>query len=206
MSERFNSVEDVADQLQVDKQTVRRWIKEGRLAAVKPGLEWRIRQSDLDVFLEARSYPKGDAPPSLQPTFSDMLREGEARRITESLIYPWVVLLEADAAHLTEIAHAGKVDRGAYEKLSADRRTILKGLDALGKSLEELETDQGNRGMRRVYSDLQGAVAEWVDAWLKAKDAYLGSLADSELARARRALAEEEEEIEHTTGKWRAAS
>jgi excisionase family DNA binding protein len=62
MSERFNSVEDVAEQLQVDKQTVRRWIKEGRLAAVKPGLEWRIRQSDLDEFLEARSYPKVPAP------------------------------------------------------------------------------------------------------------------------------------------------
>jgi excisionase family DNA binding protein len=66
--ERLLSLEDVADRLQVSDQSVRRWIKAGKLAAYKPGLEWRIRPSDLEDFLETRSYPKVQAPlPSGDP-------------------------------------------------------------------------------------------------------------------------------------------
>jgi|GEM_PF-818496 len=59
--ERLLSLEDVADRLQVSDQSVRRWIKAGRLAAYKPGLEWRIKPSDLEDFLEGRSFPKVQA-------------------------------------------------------------------------------------------------------------------------------------------------
>jgi excisionase family DNA binding protein len=52
--ERFLSLEDVAERLQVSDRTVRRWVKDGKLAAYKPGREWRIRPSDLEDFLEAR--------------------------------------------------------------------------------------------------------------------------------------------------------
>jgi excisionase family DNA binding protein len=60
--ERLLSLEDVAARLQVSDQSVRRWIKAGKLAAYKPGLEWRIKPSDLEEFLENRSYPKVQAP------------------------------------------------------------------------------------------------------------------------------------------------
>ncbi len=60
-AERLLSLEDVADRLQVSDQSVRRWIKAGRLAAYKPGLEWRIKPSDLEDFLETRSFPKVQA-------------------------------------------------------------------------------------------------------------------------------------------------
>jgi excisionase family DNA binding protein len=60
--ERLLSLEDVANRLQVSDQSVRRWIKAGKLTAYKPGLEWRIRPSDLEDFLQARSYPKVQAP------------------------------------------------------------------------------------------------------------------------------------------------
>jgi excisionase family DNA binding protein len=52
--ERFLSLEDVAERLQVSDRTVRRWVKDGKLAAYKPGREWRIRPSDLEEFLESR--------------------------------------------------------------------------------------------------------------------------------------------------------
>jgi len=106
-----------------------------------------------------------------------------------------VVLLEEDAAYLGKIAHSKKVDRGAYEKLSADRRTFLKALDAFGDTLESLGidwTDQRNRVARRAYNALQSAFDEWVDARLAASSVYFDSLAGSELARARRAHTEEE--------------
>ncbi len=52
--DRFLSLEDVAKRLQVSDRTVRRWVKDGKLAAYKPGREWRIRPSDLEDFLESR--------------------------------------------------------------------------------------------------------------------------------------------------------
>ena len=52
--ERFLSLEDVAERLQVSDRTVRRWVKDGKLAAYKPGREWRIRPSDFEEFLETR--------------------------------------------------------------------------------------------------------------------------------------------------------
>jgi excisionase family DNA binding protein len=52
--ERFLTVEEIAGRLQVSDQTVRRWVKSGKLAAFKPGKELRIRPRDLEEFLEAR--------------------------------------------------------------------------------------------------------------------------------------------------------
>jgi excisionase family DNA binding protein len=52
--DRFLSLEDVAERLQVSDRTVRRWVKDGKLDAYKPGREWRIRPSDLEDFLESR--------------------------------------------------------------------------------------------------------------------------------------------------------
>jgi excisionase family DNA binding protein len=60
--EQFLSLDDVAHRLQVSDQTVRRWVKTGKLAAYKPGLEYRIREADLEGFLRAREVrPKAAA-------------------------------------------------------------------------------------------------------------------------------------------------
>ena len=75
--ERFYSVGEVAGLLHVDRQTVRRWIHSGRLPAIKPGLEYRVAQSDLDELLRTRSSKKAQAP-SLQTSPSETLGEAEA--------------------------------------------------------------------------------------------------------------------------------
>jgi excisionase family DNA binding protein len=100
--ERLLSLEDVADRLQVSNQSVRRWIKAGKLAAYKPGLEWRIRPSDLEEFLETHSFPKVQAP----------LSSADQRRPTDSEISAlsrWLTHLEQrlSEGNLTreEIAH-----------------------------------------------------------------------------------------------------
>jgi excisionase family DNA binding protein len=51
---RFEGVEEVAERLLVDPQTVRRWIKSGKLKAYKPGREFRIKSTDLEAFLKTR--------------------------------------------------------------------------------------------------------------------------------------------------------
>jgi excisionase family DNA binding protein len=60
--ERYYTVEEICERLQVSDQTVRRWIKRGKLTAYKPGKEFRIRSGDLEEFLEARRVrPEGTA-------------------------------------------------------------------------------------------------------------------------------------------------
>jgi excisionase family DNA binding protein len=49
------TLEQVADRLQVSVQTVRRLIKEGRLKAVRVGVQLRVTQEALDEFLKQTS-------------------------------------------------------------------------------------------------------------------------------------------------------
>lgn len=59
--DRWLTVADVAGTLSVSDKTVRRWIKNGQLAALDLGGRksgYRIRQSDLDAFILRRYRPR----------------------------------------------------------------------------------------------------------------------------------------------------
>lgn len=47
------TVEQVAAYLQLNKLTVYRYIREGRIPAARLGKSYRVRKSDLDAFLES---------------------------------------------------------------------------------------------------------------------------------------------------------
>ncbi len=55
MSEKFYSVESIAQILGIHPKTVRRYITEGKLRAAKVGKQYRVTGHDLSVFVEARS-------------------------------------------------------------------------------------------------------------------------------------------------------
>jgi excisionase family DNA binding protein len=48
------TTENVAELLQVDVETVRRYIRKGKLRAIKLGREYRVRRDDFEEFLEER--------------------------------------------------------------------------------------------------------------------------------------------------------
>jgi excisionase family DNA binding protein len=50
---KFLTVPEVAEALQVSQRTVFRWMSEGWLPAIRVGKVTRIRQSDLEAFLQA---------------------------------------------------------------------------------------------------------------------------------------------------------
>jgi excisionase family DNA binding protein len=52
MSTEWLSVEKIAEELDVPLNTVRAWIREGKLTAYKPGREYRVKREDLNKFLE----------------------------------------------------------------------------------------------------------------------------------------------------------
>ncbi len=52
---RFLTIKEVADLLNYDERTIRRWISSGALEAHRPGRQWRIARDALDVFLAIHS-------------------------------------------------------------------------------------------------------------------------------------------------------
>jgi excisionase family DNA binding protein len=54
MQEKVYTTEEVAQQLRVDARTVRKWIRNGELAAIDVGGEYRIRESSLQEFIRKR--------------------------------------------------------------------------------------------------------------------------------------------------------
>jgi excisionase family DNA binding protein len=50
--EQLYTVEQAAEKLQVQPRTVRDWLKAGKLGGLITGRFWRIRESDLQTFLQ----------------------------------------------------------------------------------------------------------------------------------------------------------
>lgn len=53
--ESYKTIEQVAELLNVSYQTVRDMIVSGKLKAFKAGRQWRIKESELDRYIESRS-------------------------------------------------------------------------------------------------------------------------------------------------------
>lgn len=54
MPDEMLSVEDVANELKVNPETVRVWIRSGELVALSIGRGYRISRTDLDDFIRRR--------------------------------------------------------------------------------------------------------------------------------------------------------
>ncbi len=65
--ESFLTVAEVAEVLKLNQQTVRNWIDQGSLPAVRVGRRVRIKRSDFDRILE-ESYSGRPAPGPTAPT------------------------------------------------------------------------------------------------------------------------------------------
>jgi excisionase family DNA binding protein len=52
--DRYQTVRELSERLEVAEATVRQWIKSGELRAIDIGRGWRIADADLERFLKAR--------------------------------------------------------------------------------------------------------------------------------------------------------
>lgn len=66
LSAPFMTIQEVADLLKVSNATVRSWIKNGELRAVKLEREFRIAKVDLQSFIESRVTIDITKTPSLK--------------------------------------------------------------------------------------------------------------------------------------------
>jgi excisionase family DNA binding protein len=134
VSDAFLTVFDVAELLQLNPQTVRNWIDQGSLAAIRVGQRRvRIRQSDLDRFLDAGTTsgtPSGAATRRSSPG-ETLTKRGVANRADRSGVDPADYAELADALARTFDA-AGDEDRAALEQtLRALSRSAERLADAL---------------------------------------------------------------------------
>jgi len=58
MPEKQLTVEEVAEELRVHRETVRQWIRGGELDAFDTGRGYRISRKDLDDFIQGRKTGK----------------------------------------------------------------------------------------------------------------------------------------------------
>jgi excisionase family DNA binding protein len=54
-SDEWFSVEEVAQKLKMDDETIRKWIRRKLLKAYKFGRDYRIRREDFDQFIKERA-------------------------------------------------------------------------------------------------------------------------------------------------------
>lgn len=76
VSDKLLTTEQVAQLLQVHPFTVLKYIKTGKLQALKLGRVWRIRESDVERFLEERSMASKESTP----------KSPEPKKIIEDII------------------------------------------------------------------------------------------------------------------------
>ena len=53
MPDDFLTVADVAGRLQLNEWTIREWLKSGKIKGAKFGDTWRIKESDLQEFIDS---------------------------------------------------------------------------------------------------------------------------------------------------------
>jgi len=60
LSKPMLTVHEVADLLKMRESTVRAWIRDGELRAIKMGRDWRVAVKDLETFLEDHANRPAD--------------------------------------------------------------------------------------------------------------------------------------------------
>jgi excisionase family DNA binding protein len=64
-SDRLLTVHEAAKRLRLNPETIRRWLRDGRLRGVWLGSDkagWRISEQDLDAFIVARTTQRKGSP------------------------------------------------------------------------------------------------------------------------------------------------
>lgn len=89
--ERLLTPEETAERLAVSPKSIRKWLRQGKLRGIKIGRLWRIRECDLESFLDPVLRVLESAPEEEEPlTEEDREAIAEAERaIEQGKSKPW---------------------------------------------------------------------------------------------------------------------
>jgi excisionase family DNA binding protein len=142
MQEAYYTVEQIAQMLQMHPKTVQRYIREGRLRAVKVGKGWRVNGHDLSVFTESVPAQDGETPTAVVSCVADIFASSQAEAIR--------IMNTLSAGLTSKPAHMGKSsmhtqyipeEQKLRVTLYGGARTVAILLDAIAMLTEEPEEE-----------------------------------------------------------------
>lgn len=140
MSKEFYTIDKVAEILGMHHKTIRKFISEGQLKAVKVGKQWRISGHDLSVFmerderLEAETHPlEGDQEIS---ELDVSVNDGEGLAFTTKI-------------NVSSVIDINEVDKDSYFRISNTLIALQNGKDPeMGKSTVHVKYDEKHRRLK----------------------------------------------------------
>lgn len=116
--EKYYSVEQIAEMIDLHPKTIQRYIREGRLNAQKIGKSWRVTGHDLSTFMEgAEGTSMNDASPGLQAIIG-----AAGKNIKVSAVIDIPVKNHMEAAHVANWVSAtvnSQSSGGEYVSMSS---------------------------------------------------------------------------------------
>ncbi len=130
--------EEVARALGVGRVTVYRWCRQGRLACLKPGKEWRVRRSALEAFLRRAERPRTLAAhlEAFLETPDQVLAVAEDEHLLAQLDAAFFQAAEARGGALVKV----------YDPTVASREALRAALRRNGLDVDRLEAAGRFRG------------------------------------------------------------
>jgi excisionase family DNA binding protein len=117
------TVDEVAERVKVNPETVRRWVRSGRLPAVKPaGGPYRIHSIDLDRLFGVS--PKDEASPSPEISEGER-REQDLENLDLASLLELNKSLSNEMLKVREEADQSRLD-GLHEQLQAVSRALIR--------------------------------------------------------------------------------
>jgi len=86
LKDKFYTIYQVADQLEMSHKTIRNFISDGRLKASKVGKQWRIAEADLETFMNQGESTADKSEESLTNISFELQPEGTEDKIKVSTV------------------------------------------------------------------------------------------------------------------------
>ncbi|MFI9226934.1 helix-turn-helix domain-containing protein [Streptomyces rimosus] len=125
MTDRLYSVEQVAERLGLHVRTVRNYVRDGRLAAVRIGKQYRIAHEDLEAFT-GRPTPAAPGDPAGGPRHSEVSSIVEIEAVDARTADRVATLLTASVAHRGHGERPLRIET-AYDPERARMKVIILG-------------------------------------------------------------------------------
>jgi transcriptional regulator with XRE-family HTH domain len=136
-----------------------------------------------ELLEEVTAPGKAPAPPSLEPTFNDALKEEDEERRLIRYMRSWIVYLIREAERYEEAVDAGRVNLGMYQEATNSGGNLLRAITVL---MEDLDA-AGFRETKETTTEREffSALNRWAWAIDSLEKAIEAQISNSELAQRR---------------------
>ena len=138
MNERFYSVEQVAERLGLHVRTIRTYVRDGRLPAVRIGKQYRIAHEDLEAFT-GRPVPASPGETAGQQRHSEVSSIVEIDAISAETADRVTTLLMGAAAHRRPEDEPLRIETAYDAERARMKIIVLGGLGVTARLLDYIE-------------------------------------------------------------------